>query len=369
MHSSRVTFDGQPLRPMPTASSFDETPTRMGRVKAACRQASDECRRATKTTALCCCITVFLTVVVMSVTVGTAIVSPWINHQDAIAAAMILPTMKRWNTFLDCVRDEGCNLCEQPLILKMQPATETRVAIVGIQGSGATWVRGLVQAGTRIMAGSEDCFMMHQWGKPWSLRDAPFKSECAGPFFFSHHSMIRFNHVREWTRHAYYMPTHFVFVTRNPFESIISAFHYYRRCGGATTIMCSTLSAPITDFQGPEWVNYIDEHLSEWLEFRDLVKATSEPKVIIDYADMQSNTESSMVRVFDFLREAEHESDKGILASTSRSSACAASDTHSALTKRPQIVDPHKVFTPELRAKVCSVVVDWDPKWGTNWCV
>ncbi len=370
MHNARVTFDGQPLRPMATVSSFDEPATRVQKCRANCSFCVADCRQTCKKSALCCLATLLLGSALVGFMFGSVIVQTFQIHQDAIAAAMILPTMRRWLDFLDCVREEGCNLCAQPLILKMQPAVATRVAIVGIQGSGATWVRALSEAGSRIMAGSDDCFIMLQWGKPWNLRDAPFKSECAGPFFYSHHSSIRFNHAREWERHPYYSPTHFIFVTRNPFESIISAFHYDKRCGGIATLMCATLSAPLSDFKGPAWPAYVDMRLAEWIEFHALADSTTAPKIIVDYADMQTNTETTMVRVFDFLKTSEHVQDAGVLASTPRMSACAAVDTHNTMTKRPQIIKPQDVFTPELRQKVCDLTRNvWDAaRWGTEWC-
>ncbi len=127
----------------------------------------------------------------------------------------------------------------------MQPSDKNRVALVSLRGTGGTWLRLLMEAGTRIETGIDDCFVGHQWGSPLHpFSKAPFKTECAGPFFFGHTVATRFFHISQIGGHPFYAPTHFIVMTRDPFDTIVSAWHYWRTCGGIASIYCQVCHRP-----------------------------------------------------------------------------------------------------------------------------
>ena len=129
----RLTTKDVALEDMPTASSMDRP---------------RGCCCSMRACLILCGISWALFVVIELV----ALVEIWTTEQDVISAVRSLPTRKDWTAYTTClVNPEACNLCTSPATLFMQPTDVNRVALVSMRGTGGTWLRLLLEAGTRSL--------------------------------------------------------------------------------------------------------------------------------------------------------------------------------------------------------------------------
>lgn len=308
-----------------------------------------------------------ITVIVLSVVLDSTLanlVAAGRSHgmMQSLAMVQTLPVAKDWNSYLDCIaRPEQCKLCEHPKTVFMQPPQDTRVALVGPRGTGGTWARQLIETGTRIRTGTDDCWVSHQFGMPW--KDAPFISECAGPFFFSHEVAVRFFNWEHLHMYPGYAPTHVIVMTRNPFDSILSAYAFFTYCRGVHSAYCENRGAKSTDFTNYEdWEQFAVDRAREWVQFMNEANTSSLPKLWVTYEDLARHRMETMRDTLEFLRAAVPN-----LPTTSAALTCAMADADTS-TKRTSSVFSADVFTPRLVERVCTIVRPrWMPeKWGNT---
>lgn len=273
-----------------------------------------------------------------------------------ISMLQSLPVAQDWNTYLDCLQTPKCDLCTLPKTVWMHPPLHHRVAIVAPRGTGATLLRQLIESGTRIRTGTDDCWIAHQFGVPW--KNAPFKNECAGPFFFTHEVAVRFFNWAHTRMYAHYTPTHAIIVARNPFDSILSAYAFFQYCHGVHNIYCENRGASSADFSNMEsWEAFAMDRAQEWIDFMNESESSALSKMTIYYEDLAQHRMPTMQAVLEFLSQAVEP-----LPTVSQSLSCALGDQSTA-TKRASSVAAKDVFSAALVERICVVV---RPRWNTT---
>ena len=278
-----------------------------------------------------------------------------------VAVMRSLNSEKDWIAHVRCVDSPDCDMCRRPLVLIDQPTGE-RPVILAERGSGGTLLRLLIEWSTRLRTGIDDCFVGHQWGNAWDLYDPPFVSECAGSFLFSHQVAVRSMSTWHYTGHPGYVPTRFLRLRRNPFDSARSAWEFEKTCGGFSSLTCVGRSAT-ADMFSPEsgWPEYAINHAKQWVAMEEEYTRRKEPKAVVYFEELRSHSRRAraMEKVLDFLRPV------GYQASTERELACMsrgdAANDHD--TRRSSPTDTRRVFPPELVKKFCTHV---ERLWSTD---
>ena len=226
---------------------------------------------------LCCSLFFVLSCVMLILFIVVAIKQP-----DAIVAmAAARPSATERLAREAALVDDAVNWCSLPIRMLATPPSCGRVVMIGLNGTGANYLRPRLEAATRVTTATTGC-------SP-TRRAYVAPGDCTGLSFAANDLAVLFADWDDVVATPHYDATHAVFVLRNPLAAAVEAF----------------LEDHVDDdFRGQAWPLYAMAYADA---FVDAVQDSNKPlgdgvaRIVVDHSEFP-NAHDTVGRVIDFLR-------------------------------------------------------------------
>ena len=257
--------------------------------------------------------------------------------------------------------------------LPAQPGAAV-VYLLTFPGSGNTWVRHLIQEGTRVYAGSQ--YHAHQ------LEENGFPSDALGAGAYARLSVVK-SHGAFFEKEALYGATHGharVVVLRHPCAALVSEFRrmtWKAHAGDASAQQRAQGREGQTFFfefdeADRSWAFFLRVTLPKWVAFsRDVdAEPRATPALRVYYEDLAADLGGALARVFAFLVAA-----KPSLASRAPAGANATRwmvqnalrDAEGGFHRPHPEGGERRHWSPAQVAEACAVFAPWWGAEATRW--
>ena len=196
--------------------------------------------------------------IIFAFTIGTFLINTRHGLLRINSQMKVIPSQNEWNKYASCIAKQTGNCCALPIVSFVHPPDITTV-LLARRGVGGNYLRYLVQQGTRVWTGVEECNIVEKL-------HANYYGGCAGPYHYTHYIMTRFFTPQSIIKEIGFKPTHLIHLTRNPFYALISSYSYFISCEKGWD--CTSHEIKTDDFIGnnsKRWNDYALNFASEWV--------------------------------------------------------------------------------------------------------
>lgn len=218
---------------------------------------------------------------------GTYVLSP------AISIINTIPTRSEYDRWLASTSTEA--LCSLPV--RMAPYVPIQTAVVSPLGMGGSRFSKLVRSAVRISFQVYMCELGVQFARIAKLNDASIQGECAGFFFYGHQVLVRFYQFPTVHEAPLYSPDVYVFIRRNPFDAIRSAYNQLRDCDGIESVDCILVRRHRSKMYSDDmlvWDSFVRVHTAEIGAHLRYMRVNA--TVVVDYENMDAEPLLGLLR-------------------------------------------------------------------------
>jgi len=255
------------------------------------------------------------------------------------------PSKTEWKTYSKCLNDITCDSCKVPIVSFLQPPIKQTV-LLSSYGTGGSYLRDVTKTMMRLITGMDDNCYLH------------LLNDCIGSeYHYAHFIYTRYITVSSLVA-SNYKPTQIIHLTRNPFDAIIAAYHYYTQCVKGhwyTKLICFGLKTDIN--KGDVDFDRFALAYSLEYELQNKYVSTFNNSLVIYYEDLISeHPKQALNDVFTFIQNENTFSAERALQCSVRPS--------------PYHFDKADVFSPELIKRICPHLLKYwnQEKFGPTLC-
>ena len=245
--------------------------------------------------------------------------------------------------------------CTAPLHVSTRPLQ--RVALQSLPGSGNTWMRHLLQQGSRIYTLSIYCDRkLEASGFPkecWASGKSPVRFDF-GVATKTHYPLLDKKHITM----NILKPRGAIVVIRSPFDSILSDFQRFLNGGEHTAAVRANV------FKTERWKSWVMTATSRWNKGANAHRNNdigADRTLVVYYEELKRNLPQELGRIFSFLR---NEMGMDSLPSAQDAVICAllSSQGNNHRKKKQGFSNPYHLY-PQLVRHICDTTRDW---WNEN---
>jgi len=210
---------------------------------------------------------------------GTFLLSP------TLSVITTIPTRSEYDRWLQSTQTEA--LCSLPI--RMVPFVPIQTALVSPLGMGGSRFSRLMRSAVRVSFQVYMCELGVQFARVGKLNDASLQGECAGFFFYGHQILVRFYQFSNIHDAPLYSPEVYVFIRRNPFDAIRSAYNQLRDCDGVESMDCILVRRHRSKMYSDDmlvWDSFVRVHTAEIGQHLRFMRTNA--TVVIDYETMDT---------------------------------------------------------------------------------
>jgi hypothetical protein len=263
----------------------------------------------------------------------------------------IIPSTNDWQEYYKCLSDIQCDSCSAPIVSFVTPSTKI-TALLSMYGTGGSYLRETSTNLLRVHTGMHDnCYFN-------------LPNDCSNTYHYSHFLYTRFISVSSLvTLIDVYKPSQIVYLTRNPFHSIVAAYHYYTQCinGDLRTKLFCLKKKAVINKKDVAFERFAEAYAQEYELQQKYINTWSNSSIIIYYEDLMSiNNKQSLNVLFNYINNGQ------LSFNTDRVLQCSGINP---LPYETNDIDKD-IFSPELIKKVCKYIGKYwnENKFGKTYC-